>query len=329
MNELLEILTSSFDIDINNISSFRDSYIIYNSSGKMLLKKVNMSIDRINFIYKAQQHLIQNGFCCIDTFALTKNNDPYIKINNSLYTLRKLIDGSEVNFEKPQDIMNSCFLLANFHKCSTNFVLPPDSFKKDDLGKLPFVYKKRLAEIRRVKKIATKNKTKFDYLLLDYIDYFYNLGNDVIKKIEASNYLNLVDMTRKEGSFCHHEFTHNNIITKNDSYFLINFDFCSYELRIYDLCNLIKRKLRKCNWDIHEAEKIINFYSKKISLSSDELYVMKLMIMFPQKYWRVINTYYNNKKNLSDRIYISKLNDVINEIKPIEDFIKKYESLYH
>ena len=329
MNELHEILTSQYDIDINNISSFRDNYIVFNSSSKMLLKKANMSENRINFIHKAQQHLIQNGFTRIDSFICNKNNEPYIKLNNNLYTLRKLLDGTEVNFEKSQDVMNSCFLLADFHKSSKNFSLSPDSFKKDDLGTLPLVYQKRLAEIRRVKKIALKNKTKFDYLLLDYIDYFYNLGNEVIKKLETSNYNKLVDITRSEGSFCHHEFTHNNIITKNDTYFLINFDFCSYELKIYDLCNLIKRKLRKCNWDIREADKIIHFYNKKVSLSADELYIMKLMIMFPQKFWRVINTYYNNKKNLSDRIYMSKLNDVINEIKPMEEFIRKYEALYH
>lgn len=329
MKELQEILHDNFDIDINNISSFRDSYIIFTSVGKMILKRVNMSVDRINFIYNAQQHLIKNGFNCIDNFICTKTNETYIKINNNLYTLRVLIDGLEVNFEKSHDIMNSCFLLAKFHQSSRNFFLPDNCFKKDDLGTLPSIYKKRLAEIRRVKKIAAKNKTKFDYLLLDYIDYFYGLGSDVISKLESSKYLDLVDMTRKEGSFCHHEFTHNNIITKNDEYFLINFDFCAYELKIYDLCNLIKRKLRKCNWDIAEAEKIINYYGSKVSLSSDELYIMELMIMFPQKFWRVINTYYNNKKNLSDRIYISKLNDVISEIKPIETFLQKYDTLYH
>ena len=328
MRELAESLKNSFDIEINNIVPFKDNFIIYNSTGKMLLKKAVMSTERIDFIHKAKQHLSKNNFSSIDAFIVTKNNEPYIRLNNNIYTLTNIIDGVEINFDKPIDVLKSSYLLANFHKSSRGFLLPDDSFKKDDLGNLPSLYKKRLCEIKRAKKLATKNRTKFDYLLLNYIDYFYELGLHVIGKLEASNYLDLVNETRKEGSFCHHEFTHNNIVIKDNTYFLINFDFCSYELKIYDLCNLIKRKLRKCDWDICEAEKIINFYRELVPLSHDELYIMKLMLMFPQKFWRVINTYYNSKKNLSDKIYKSKLTSVINEIGPIETFMKKYDTLY-
>ena len=328
MKEIAEKIRDNFNIDVSNISPFRDNYIIYSNSKKILLKKVLMSPERICFIHNAKKHLMKNNFQCLDEYLLSKNDEPYIKINNTLYTLTPIIDGIEINFEKSDDVINSSYLLANFHKFSRGFFLPENTFVKDELGKLPSVYKKRLNEIKKVKKIASSTKTKFDYLLLEYIDYFFNLGTKVIDKLEKSNYMDLVHKTKKEGSFCHHEFTHNNIINNNGIYFLINFEFCCYELKIYDLCNLIKRKLRKCNWDIKEAKKILDFYQEKIPLSNDEFYIMKLMIMFPQKFWRVINSYYNSKKNLSEKIYITKLNNVINEITPIEDFLEKYDTLY-
>lgn len=328
MKEITDKIKENFNIDVSNISPFRDNYIIYNDSNKMLLKKVAISPERIYFIHMAKEHLIKNNFCCLDRYILTKNDEPYIKINNVLYTLTPIVDGIEINFEKSDDIIHSSHLLANFHKSSMGFFLPENTFSKNELGKLPSIYKKRLNEIKRAKKIAHMRKTKFDYLLLEYIDYFYNLGANVIENINKSNYMKLVNKTKYDGSFCHHEFTHNNIINKDGKYFLINFEFCCYELKIYDVCNLIKRKLRKCNWDINEAKKILDTYQEKIPLSIDELYIMKLMIMFPQKFWRVINSYYNSKKNLSDKIYLSKLNNVISEIKPIESFLQKYDELY-
>ena len=328
MKEITDTVKENFNIEISSISPFRDNYIICNNSSKQLLKKVSMSPERIYFIHNAKEHLIKNNFKCLDRYFLTKNDEPYIKINNILYTLTPIIDGIEINFEKWDDVINSSHLLANFHKSSMNFFLPENTYTKNELGKIPMIYKKRLNEIKRAKKIASKSTTKFDYLLLKYIDYFYNMGIDVIDKLIKSKYMELVEKTIKDGSFCHHEFTHNNIINNNGKYFLINFEFCCYELKIYDLCNLVKRKLRKCNWDIQEAKKIIDSYQEKIPLSNDELYIMKLMIMFPQKFWRVINSYYNSKKNLSDKIYISKLNNVIDEIKPIELFLQKYDDLF-
>ncbi|MBP5427338.1 MAG: CotS family spore coat protein [Clostridiales bacterium] len=327
MKEIAEKLKSNFNIEISNISSFRDNYIVLNNTGRMLLKKQVISPERVRFIHNAKQHLISNNFKYVDEFMLTTNNDPFIILNNNLYTLTNILDGQEMNFDNPTDVEKSTQLLADFHISSRGFFKSPSVFNKDELGKLPSVYQKRLDEIKRAKKNAHLGKTKFDYLLLDYIDYFYNLGKEVIEKLSKSRYMDLVSMTQKEGSFCHHEFTHNNIVNKSGTYFLINFEYCCYELKIYDLCNLIKRKLRKCNWDINEAQKILDCYRKKVPLSYDELYVMKLMLMFPQKFWRVINTYYNSKKNLSDSIYLSKLNNVIDEIRPIETFLKKYDVL--
>ena len=167
MKELVESLKNSFDIEINNVAPFKDNFIIFNSTGKMLLKKAVMSPERIDFIHKAKQHLVKNSFHTIDEFIVTKNNEPYIKLNNNVYTLTNIIDGVEINFDKPTDVLNSSYLLANFHKSSCGFFLPKDCFKKDDLGNLPTIYQKRLCEIKRAKKLATKNKTKFDYLLLN------------------------------------------------------------------------------------------------------------------------------------------------------------------
>lgn len=327
MKEITDKLKNNFNINISNISTFRDNYIIHNSSEKMLLKKQVISPERVLFIHNAKQHLINNNFPYVDNFILSTSGEPFIILNNTLYTLTKIIDGQEINFDNNTDVIRATKLLANFHISSKGFFQPSDQFSKNELGKLPSVYQKRLDEIKRAKKLASLGKSKFDYLLLNYIDYFYSTGKSVISKLNSSNYLNLVDTTRKEGSFCHHEFTHNNIINQNGTYFLLNFEYCCYELKIYDLCNLIKRKLRKCNWDILEAKKIMDCYREKIPLSKDELYVMKLMLLFPQKFWRVINTYYNSKKNLSDSIYLSKLNNVIDEIRPIETFIQKYDTL--
>ena len=94
---------------------------------------------------------------------------------------------------------------------------------------------------------------------------------------------------------CHHDYSYQHILIRGDVTSIINFDYCSVELKIYDIVNILRRRMRKCNWDIEKAKLILDVYRKIEPLDQDEMKVMKSMLQFPQKFWRVINRYYNSR----------------------------------
>ena len=68
-------------------------------------------------------------------------------------------------------------------------------------------------------------------------------------------------------------------------------------------------------------------YRQIEELSSDELIVLKIILQFPQKFWRVINKYYNSKRSWSEKSFILRLQEVIEEIEYHKQFIEKFDSL--
>ena len=54
---------------------------------------------------------------------------------------------------------------------------------------------------------------------------------------------------------------------------------------------------------------------------------MKLMLAFPQKFWRVVNRYYNSRRSWSERSYVTKLQEVIDEAEPHRKFMEEYAKL--
>ena len=54
---------------------------------------------------------------------------------------------------------------------------------------------------------------------------------------------------------------------------------------------------------------------------------MKIMLQFPQKFWRVANRYYNSSKSWAQRILIDKLEEVIDEIECHRKFLDNYETI--
>ena len=327
MNEVDKEIAEKYNLEIKSIVPLKDVFIISTSKGKMILKKTILSPERIQFIHAVKEHLSENNFTRLDRFLCSTEGIPYLISGGDSYTLTNMIEGNECNFDNRTEIIKSARLLAEMHKASKGFRPPENCIPRDELGKLPLYFNKRLEEIKKLKKTALKEKNRFDYMFLQHYDYFHNLGENAIGLITNSIYDRLVKTAKEEGVLCHHDFTHNNIISNGSELYIINFDYCCFELKVYDIANFLRRKMRKCNWDINEAKVIIDEYRTIEDISEDEFFVMKLILQFPQKFWRVINKYYNSKRGWSEKSFIVKLQEVIDEIEYHKKFLEKFDTL--
>lgn len=317
-----------YGLEVRGLVPYRDSIMIATPSGRKIVKKMAVSLERLLFIHGAKEHLAANGFSNTDRYLSTLEGLPYITFDNCNYTVAEYMDGRELGFESDSDVEKAAVVLARLHKASRGYVPPEGSKAQDDLSKLPVYYRKRLDDIKKLKKQANKGKSKFDHAFMEYADYFLSIGEEAAAAIADSNYDSLVRKTREDGIFCHHDFTHHNIIANENKISVINFEYCCFELKVYDLANFIRRKMRKCAWDMGKAATIIDAYSSVEPLSPDELNVMGLMLKFPQKFWRVVNRYYNSRRSWSEKSYISKLQEVIDEVQQHKTFIESYKNLY-
>ncbi len=320
-------LACKYNLEVKSSVPYKDGYLLNTQRGKIFLKKSLLSAERILFIYGAKEHLYNNGFKNLDRYLCNEEGLPYSSIDGFNYTACEVIEGAECNFDNTDDVIKASIMLGSLHKSSKGYVPPEGSKSRDDLGKLPCFFGKRLEEIKKLKKVAKKGKTKFDYMFLEHFDHFNCLGEDAINMLLSSQYEQIAGNSRKQGVFCHHDFTHHNILQSSGKFFLINFDYCCFELKVYDLANLIRRKMRKCGWDIKEAKIIVDSYRSIEKISGEELLVMKIMLQFPQKFWRVVNKYYNSKRSWSEKSFVFKMQEVIDEIECHKKFLENYEVL--
>ncbi len=320
-------IAANYGLDVKGITPYKDAYMLNTDKGRKILKKLLFSPERIIFVHGAKEHLISRGFTNVDRYLETLKGEPCFLFENSSYVLFDLIEGRESNFDNDMEAQKAAATLAMLHSASRGYKPEKNAKIQDDLGKLPVYFSKRLDDIRKLRKFAKRGKSRFDHLFLEYVDYFVGLGENAVFELKNSNYAKLVNDAREQGIFCHHDYTHHNLIATEDRLTVINFDYCCFELKIYDLANLIRRKMRKCNWDIDKAKLLIDGYCAVENLSSDEFAVMKLILQFPQKFWRVVNRYYNSRRSWSERSYVAKLQEVIDEVEGHGNFMEKYENL--
>ena len=145
--------------------------------------------------------------------------------------------------------------------------------------------------------------------------------------MNGQEYIRLVDKARKDGSVCHCDLSYQNILADGKDVYVVNFESCAKEIKIYDLANLIRRKMRKCDWNIGEAKFMLENYNKQNSLSKDDLIVLRAILMFPQKFWRIANKYYNMKRGWAEKSMQTKLQEAIAEKDAHYSFLKEFEKL--
>ena len=327
MKDVLSEIALKYQFQIEGASSFKDTNILCTNLGKKVLKKVKLSPQRILFVHSAKEHIANNGFKTLDRYIITADGLPYAEVDGCIYTVTDSVSGRECNLDDRSDTLISTRLLAHMHKASKGYITIKECTPRVELGNLPSNFQKRLNEIKKAKKLAQKNKSGFDNALLICIDHFYSMGEHALDQLMKSGYQRLVEETHAVQTICHHEFTHNNIIFEGESPILTNFESSAIELKVYDLANLLRRKMRKCGWDIAEAKAILDEYHSVEPLCYDELCILKIMIQYPQKFWRIINRYYNNKRSPCEKSDISKLNETINEIPHIKHLLEQWDKI--
>lgn len=320
-------ISDKYGFEVKSIVPYKDSFLLITPRGKKLLKKIPFSAERIEFIHGAKEHLADNGFPNTDRYVCTLDGQAYFVFENSDYCISDLIEGRECNFDNDADLCGGAVLLGSMHKCSRGYVPSEGSKIQSDLGKLPASFSKRLEDIRKLKKLAKRGSSGIDHMFLEYADHFYQVGEDALNKLQNTKYSLLVEEAGNNAQLCHHDVTHHNIICSSEEIYFINFDYCCFELKVYDVANFIRRKMRKCRWDIREVDKILNNYCSVEPLSQDELQVMKIILQFPQKFWRVSNKFYNSRRSWSEKGFMGKLQEVIDEIPDHMKFMEKLDKL--
>jgi spore coat protein, CotS family len=316
-----------YGLEVRGIAPYKDNFVVNTNKGRKVLKKMIFSQERILFVHGAKEHLVNKGFVTVDRYLPTISGDPSFVFEGVNYVLIDFIDGRECNFGDDEEARKSSIVLAALHSASKGYI-PTDGAKiQDELGNLPICFSKRLEDIKKLKKQAKKGKSRFDHLFLENVDYFISQGENAVAGLDRSNYIKLVEEARNERCFCHHDYTHHNIISSDDKLWIGNFDYCCFELKVYDLANLLRRKMRKCDWNIEKARLLIDGYTSVVELDNDDMEVMKLILLFPQKFWRVVNRYYNSRRSWSERSFVVKLQEVIDEVAGHDRFMSHYNLL--
>ena len=159
-----------------------------------------------------------------------------------------------------------------------------------------------------------KQKNEFEIFAMDCFSQFYENG------IEAEEMLAKLEMA--SGKVCHGDYNYHNVLFTSKGIATTCFDKACRGEPLMDLYYFLRKEMEKNNWEASIGEAVLKGYEKQINLSERGNRFLYVMLRYPEKYWKLLNQYYNRKKSWLSARNMEKLIGVKEQTVRKEKFLQ-------
>ena len=349
-----------YRLKIYNIYRARGAFLLETDCGLKLFKCFEGSKNRALFENKVKEHLSLHGYHHTDCFVKTMEDE--IISEDSVgcqYIMKNWFWGEECNLKDLSQIEAASANLAKLHSVLRNVDFTNEQLDYNISPDLMETFDKRNRELKRVKAYIRekRQKNEFELSYLNYYDAFYEQGQKATDRLANVAYLAMMKEAINKKSVCHGNYTYHNIImlkSKNEAMSrtyvppgwinkqpisvadlsggtnpiaTTNFERAYIGLQISDLYQFVRKVMEKNDWDIMYGSNMIEAYDRVKPIAKEELQILYLLLLYPEKFWKITNFYYNSKKSWVSGRNTQKLNIIGEQNLKKEMFLHKLESI--
>ena len=331
MDEKNEQIYKQYQLDVKNVSKIRGLIYIETEEGLYIIKPYKYSEQKANIENNVKFSLIDKGFEDVD--YLVKNiNDSYISQNKygNKFVLKKWYKGEECNINSIEDVQKASRNLANFHNVVKSITIDNEYSSNIPTKNMINEYECYNNELKRVRKYIynKKKKNSLEISIITYIDKYYEQGQYYLNKLKNSAYGKLYAKAIENKWVCFGNYNHHSVLINDDSIATINFDKFFYGVQIFDLYCLLRKAMEKNGWNTEMGISIIEEYDKEKEISQEEKEILYIFMAYPEKYRKLVNSYFNGKKSWVSIRITEKLEELVSSEQKKEQFLQHLKKIY-
>ena len=327
MNDKAVNVLEQYDVTINRTFKGRGTIICDTQQGMRVLKEYRGRTEKLELLHQLQGRL--NDSLRTDTLIRNREGALFVKdIDNSIYILEEQIEGKECSYKCEEDIVKAFGAMAKLH---LKFMIPasehtytmPVFFYADEM-------EKHTMECRRVKNYLKKlrSKTDFERALLQEYDYFLDMAVDVTRRAKEESRAEYEAYVNSNGLYCHGYYQYNNVDYGKGSggeyTGIINLEHFAHDSGARDFYLLFRKISEKCDWSPEMARSMLDAYQNRRVFPPIEWRSLCLRLAYPEKFWKIVNFYYNSRKSWMPNRNYDKLESLVRQEKNKEKLLNKF-----
>ena len=325
-----------YDIEVAGTRKTRGAVLCDTDQGLMLLKEVKVSEKRIPALYELHEYLRDQGYIWTDRIIRTKEGGYLAALEEgNQYLLKSWFQGRECDIKKPAELLAASGNLARLHMLMCRR-FEHGAAPGAHLGEEYMRHNRELKKVRRFMR-GISPKGEFESAFLKYFEQMYQWADGAASELEKSAYDKIYRDSVERGCMTHGEYNYHNILIlpgenshRREPYQIAvtNFEKFKRDVQVEDLYYFLRKVMEKQGWKVRLGDNMLNAYSAIRPLSGDEIEYLKIRLIYPEKFWKVANSYYHSNKAWISAKSIEKLDMAIRQTEEKKRFLEEIFSFH-
>lgn len=324
MNERnLEVL-EQYELEVGDVRKGRGAFLCETGQGLKLLKEYRGTVKRLEFEDEVLRHLKEEKGLIFDQYVKTKEENLLsIAGDGTKYVLKDWFSDRECDLRSEKEVRRAVRGLAALHKALRNI-----EWKEEwNLGSITVkpVSEEMLRHNRELIRVRNfirnkRQKSEFELCVIRSFNKFYEQAEAAARglnemKIEKSRYL------------CHGDMNQHHILIREGGgeniLIFTEFNKMHLGLQVEDLYRLVRKTLEKQEWCAELGTMLLEEYNSILPLTREDRASLYYLFLYPEKYWKQMNFYFNNNKAWIPVKNIEKLVKLEEQFYDRDEFLQK------
>lgn len=296
MNDRAVSVFENYDVEILRTAKGRGALLGETAQGWLILKEYTGPAVRLEVQEKLLSAIRDSGFSGVEQLQRNREGEliSYDQ-DRTAYIVKTWFEGRECNLRDVKECQSAVKMLGRLHRAME---LPQLAA---ECGSRPFRLEKEYArhnrELKKVRRYLRQKgqKSEFEIYLLHHYDGFYEKALETAEKLQEET----ADGDGAQEAvhcFCHGDFQHHNLLCCRDGFAVVNFEKYLLDNPVRDLYLFLRKLLEKNSWSPSLALSILTAYETQRTLSDQDRRQLYYRFAYPEKFWKIVNFYYNSGK---------------------------------
>lgn len=323
MEDKMGVIYRQYELKIFDTYRVKGCTVLDTDDGEWIIKPYESSETKAKIDNMIKKHMKDCGYEKVDEIRENKEGNliSYNQYGNP-FVVRRMLKGQECDLYNENQVLEATTALARLHDTLKQMRLDDELEKKIRVKNLFEEMDSHLKGMKRIKRylIEKNKKNYFESEFLNMFDRYIEQGENsklMVNELKKTG----VELERDlyHGSFDHHSVL---FLENDNSVAVTNFEKCAIGSQIVDFYHFLRKTMEKNDWNERLGNEMIMEYTSNGRVSDFEWETLRILLEFPEKFWKIANQYYNKRKVWVSDKSIQKLNSLNEQEEKRKMFIK-------
>lgn len=299
MNDWNTEVIGQYELEVENIRKGRGAWIFETDRGLKLLKEYKGTVKRLEFEEKVLGSVKDCESLKVDQYMRNREGELIsVAEDGTRYVVRDWFSDRECDIKDTQEILSAVRQIAVLHKLLRTVPSQEEWNLKSMIS--PPLYEAMEKHNRELKKARTfirgkQRKNEFELCVIGNYQEFFEQAVEARSKME--------ELFSREGEsltkgyhVCHGELNQHHILIGKNYVAVTEFNKMHLGLQVEDLYYFMRKVMEKHDWNKKLGISMLEAYERVLPMSGTDRECLYYLFLYPEKYWKQINFYYNANK---------------------------------